>query len=68
MTATFLLWYGVQRFATDFFRAYDRTVLGLTGAQYMCIGLFATGVAMAVWLRRRGASLEPARIEPREGE
>jgi len=28
MTATFLLWYGVQRFATDFFRAYDRTVLG----------------------------------------
>jgi len=53
MTATFLIWYGVQRFATDFLRAYDRTVLGLTGAQYVCIGMFVAGVAFAVWLRRR---------------
>lgn len=60
MTATFLLWYGVQRFATDFFRAYDNTVLGLTGAQFMCIGLFTAGAAMAVWLRRRAARPAPA--------
>jgi phosphatidylglycerol---prolipoprotein diacylglyceryl transferase len=60
MTATFLLWYGVQRFATDFLRAYDRRVLGLTGAQYMCIGLFAAGVAMVAWLRRRERVASPA--------
>ncbi len=31
LTVTFLLWYGVQRFLTDFLRAYDETVAGLTG-------------------------------------
>ncbi len=60
MTATFLLWYGVQRFLTDFLRAYDRRVLGLTGAQYVCIGLLAAGVVMAVWLRRRDRRLASA--------
>ena len=52
MTATFLIWYGVQRFTTDFLRAYDRTVLGLTGAQYVCIGMIAAGLLFAAWLRR----------------
>jgi len=53
LTATFLLWYGVQRFLTDFLRAYDRTVFGLTGAQYLCIGLVAAGLILAVRLRAR---------------
>ncbi|MGZ4130382.1 MAG: prolipoprotein diacylglyceryl transferase [Actinomycetota bacterium] len=52
-TVTFLLWYGVQRFSTDFLRAYDRTVFGLTGAQYVCIGLVIAGVVVAVRVRRR---------------
>jgi phosphatidylglycerol---prolipoprotein diacylglyceryl transferase len=52
-TVTFLLWYGVQRFCTDFLRAYDRTVLGLTGAQYVCIGLVIAGAIVAVRVRRR---------------
>jgi phosphatidylglycerol:prolipoprotein diacylglycerol transferase len=52
MTVTFLLWYGVQRFSTDFFRAYDRTMWGLTGAQYVCVGLVAAGAVMATLLRR----------------
>ncbi len=53
LTAVFLVWYGVQRFATDFFRAYDRRALGLTGAQYVCVSLFAAGVVLAVRLRAR---------------
>lgn len=52
LTATFLLWYGVQRFATDFLRAYDRTVLGLTGAQYLCLGMVVAGLVLARRLRR----------------
>ncbi|GBC86338.1 Prolipoprotein diacylglyceryl transferase [bacterium HR12] len=52
ITVTFLLWYGVQRFATDFLRSYDRTVLGLTGAQYLCLGMVVAGVFLAARLRR----------------
>lgn len=60
LVATFLLWYGVQRFLTDFLRAYDKTVLGLTGAQYLCVVLVVSGAAMAVRLRRAARPL-PAR-------
>lgn len=63
LTATFLLWYGFQRLGTDFLRSYDETVLGLTGAQYVCIGLVVAGLVMAVRLRRsdrRPAEREPA--------
>ncbi|MGE5228046.1 MAG: prolipoprotein diacylglyceryl transferase [Planctomycetaceae bacterium] len=76
MTATFLLWYGVQRFSTDFLRAYDERVFGLTGAQYLCIGMVAAGLVLVVRLRRHGAD-EPSardedgpsiRAEPAEGE
>ena len=41
LTATFLLWYGTQRFLTDFLRAYDDTVMGLTGAQFLSLGMVA---------------------------
>jgi phosphatidylglycerol---prolipoprotein diacylglyceryl transferase len=58
-TVTFLSWYGLQRFCTDFLRAYDRTALGLTGAQYVCIGMVIAAIVVAVRLRRRG------RPEPR---
>ncbi len=60
MTATFLLWYGVQRFSTDFLRAYDRRVFGLTGAQYVCIGLFVAGAVFGAWLRRRPDRVDEA--------
>lgn len=53
LTATFLLWYGTQRFLTDFFRAYDRTVAGLTGAQFLSLGMVAGGLVLALRLRRR---------------
>jgi phosphatidylglycerol:prolipoprotein diacylglycerol transferase len=54
MTATFLIWYGVQRFSTDFLRAYDERVFGLTGAQYLCIGMVAAGLVLVWRLRRHG--------------
>lgn len=52
LTVAFLLWYGVQRFAMDFLRAYDRTVLGLTGAQYLCLGMVGGGLVLLARLRR----------------
>jgi phosphatidylglycerol:prolipoprotein diacylglycerol transferase len=55
LTVTFLLWYGTQRFLTDFLRAYDETVAGLTGAQYLCIGMVAGGLLIAARLRGRRA-------------
>jgi phosphatidylglycerol---prolipoprotein diacylglyceryl transferase len=58
LTGTFLLWYGVQRFATDFLRIYDETAFGLTGAQYICIGMVVAGVALLLRVRRS------ARITP----
>src|SRR3546814_12769364 len=33
------LWYGVRRFASDALRANAVRVLGMTGAQYLCIAL-----------------------------
>lgn len=53
LTVTFLVGYGVQRFLTDFLRAYDRTVYGLTGAQFLSIAMVTTGLVIAVRLRRR---------------
>lgn len=65
ITVTFLLWYGVQRFSTDFLRAYDKTVWGLTGAQYIAIGMVVGGLALAAWLRsREGETVEPPAEEP----
>jgi phosphatidylglycerol:prolipoprotein diacylglycerol transferase len=60
LTVTFLLWYGFQRLGTDFLRSYDETVFGLTGAQYVCIGLIVAGLVMAIRLRRaRSVRSEP---------
>lgn len=39
----FCLWYGAARFATDMLRAYDSRFAGLTGAQWLCLALLATG-------------------------
>lgn len=56
MTAAFLLWYGTQRSLTDVLRAYDERVAGLTGAQYLCIGMIVAGLVLGArlwWLRAR---------------
>lgn len=51
------LWYGLQRFLTDFLRAYDRRFLGLTTAQFVCIGLVAFGAWMLLRLGTRDRRL-----------
>ena len=52
MAGTFAVAYAVCRFATDALRINDERVLGLTGAQYMTIVLFAFGV-WVLWNARR---------------
>jgi prolipoprotein diacylglyceryltransferase len=49
--AIFCAYYGVARFLSDFLRVNDETVLGLTGAQYLCLALLATSVW--IWFRVR---------------
>lgn len=51
------LWYGAQRFLTDFLRAYDRRFLGLTVAQFVCIGLVVLGASMLLRLRNQDRHL-----------
>jgi phosphatidylglycerol:prolipoprotein diacylglycerol transferase len=58
LTAVFVISYGVLRFATDFLRAYDKTVLGLTGAQYLCIALVLFGAWVLAFPRRRPVPVE----------
>jgi phosphatidylglycerol:prolipoprotein diacylglycerol transferase len=54
MTAVFAISYGTFRFLTDFVRAYDQTLLGLTGAQYGSILLVAVGIWLLLRVRRAG--------------
>lgn len=64
MAATFALMYGAFRFGTDFLRTHDKTLFGLTGAQYMCIGLILVG-AWLMWfcLRRKPAGDSASEVE-----
>jgi phosphatidylglycerol---prolipoprotein diacylglyceryl transferase len=62
----FLAWYGVARFLTDFLRAYDRKKLGLTGAQWMCLGMLV-GAAVVGWrLWKRPAEAPEEETEAKE--
>ncbi|MGQ0830825.1 MAG: prolipoprotein diacylglyceryl transferase [Microthrixaceae bacterium] len=49
--AIFCAWYGVARFASDSLRVNDERVLGLTGAQMLCLVLVPT--AAWIWFRVR---------------
>ncbi|MEX2294518.1 MAG: prolipoprotein diacylglyceryl transferase [Acidimicrobiales bacterium] len=51
--AIFCGWYGVMRFASDSLRVNDERVLGLTGAQYLCVALVPTSAW--IWFRVRKA-------------
>jgi phosphatidylglycerol:prolipoprotein diacylglycerol transferase len=53
MAGVFCLWYGVARLLTDFLRVNDDTVFGLTGAQYLCLVLIATGLWILFRVRPR---------------
>jgi phosphatidylglycerol---prolipoprotein diacylglyceryl transferase len=58
MSATFILSYAVLRFLTDMLRINDERVLGLTGAQYMCIALIPFGL-WVLWTARRPDDTAP---------
>jgi phosphatidylglycerol---prolipoprotein diacylglyceryl transferase len=51
LTGFFLVSYGVLRFLTDFLRAYDTLLFGLTGAQYMCLVIIPVGVVILIRAR-----------------
>lgn len=58
LAGIFCVGYAVTRFASDFLREYDRTVLGLTGAQYMMFAMLALGVWFLVTARGRTTPAE----------
>lgn len=49
---TFCIAYGVSRFLSDTLRVNDERVLGMTGAQYLCIALVVTGGWVLLRVRR----------------
>ena len=49
--AIFSGFYGVARFASDSLRVNDETLLGLTGAQYLCLAMLPTSAW--IWFRVR---------------
>jgi phosphatidylglycerol:prolipoprotein diacylglycerol transferase len=49
--AIFCGYYGIARFASDALRVNDERVLGLTGAQYLCLLLLPT--SLWIWFRVR---------------
>lgn len=52
--ALFLVGYAVARFSLDTLRVNDERVLGMTGAQWMCLGMLP--IAAYIWLRVRPAN------------
>lgn len=61
----FCVWYGIGRFATDLTRSNDATVLGMTGAQFMCLALVPVGAWLLLKRRKEVAELpdDPAEVE-----
>lgn len=64
MIGWFCTLYAVGRFSTDLLREYDDTVLGLTGAQWMCVGLFPAGLYILFKVRRSLARVSDAEPAP----
>jgi phosphatidylglycerol---prolipoprotein diacylglyceryl transferase len=65
LIGTFCLYYGISRFLSDLLRVNDEQILGLTGAQYMCIGLVLASFWIFRWVRPAVAGLpSPESSEP----
>ena len=60
--AVFCGWYGIARFASDALRVNDERVLGLTGAQYLCLALLPTSAWIWFRVRRLLAADEAAGV------
>ena len=48
---TYLIVYAVQRFVWDTMRVNDERVLGMTGAQWMCVAMIPIGIYVLFWVR-----------------
>lgn len=68
----FCLYYGITRGFTDFLRVNDDTVLGLTGAQYLCLALLPVSAWILLKIRPRNKALIAAEsadpVGPASGE
>ena len=67
----FCLYYGITRGLSDFLRVNDKTTLGLTGAQWMCVCLIPTSLWILTKVRKQTAAApleEPTEpeLEPAE--
>lgn len=51
LIGVFCAWYGVNRFWSDALRVNDERVAGMTGAQWMCIGLVLASIWILVKVR-----------------
>jgi phosphatidylglycerol:prolipoprotein diacylglycerol transferase len=60
----FCLYYGVMRFASDSLRVNDERVLGLTGAQYLCLALLPTSAWILLRVRKQLAADAAAGMRP----
>jgi phosphatidylglycerol:prolipoprotein diacylglycerol transferase len=56
LIGVFCLYYGLARGSCDFLRVNDNTVLGLTGAQWMCVALIPTGIWILTKVRKATAA------------
>jgi len=59
----FCLLYGPLRLGTDFLRINDETVLGLTGAQYLMIGISLASIWILLQVRPATATLRAAEAD-----
>ena len=70
LVGVFVLYYGVMRFLSDSLRVNDERVLGMTGAQWMCLVMIPAGIWI-LWKVRPGlaalAAAEAERPEAAEG-
>lgn len=71
LTAWVVTVYGLGRFPLDFLRAVDERYLGLTPAQFVCIGLVIAGTVLArrssvqsLGRRTQGESVPPVATDP----
>jgi prolipoprotein diacylglyceryltransferase len=61
----FCLYYGIARGLSDFLRVNDKTVVGLTGAQWMCVALVPTSIWILTRVRSATAAETSADDEPK---
>jgi phosphatidylglycerol:prolipoprotein diacylglycerol transferase len=58
--ALYLMAAGTERFLIEFLRRNDEVLLGLTAAQLESLALLVAGIALTVYLQRRGGLMLPA--------